>query len=421
MRGLGLGLFPEGSRLAKTLAALAARSQIAGRDGTPVCTRATPRRCVFTGAVLPNDTACYGVFNLPGLGDTRFYLAEPTSTNREPYSDLRASDWVGSGSIKSTNGMYARFTEDLNNSSHRTTSSSTFTITGSSTYTFSFVVGPATTAPIVTATFGTAWSPTRIVATANLSTGAIGGGVSGGVFPLADGSKLISFTFNSVAVPTANNIPIGMSLTGSETYVGVGNFMDVKDVQLEAAFVPGARIDTSGASVTHNADLLEWTPTTPLGSDCFVWGIYIPFGWRAALNGTRLGTIPFRHISADADAWRLYQTTVINAERRDAGSVARLAGDTTLEAREHAVGSFFGHETVGQYVLADHGSRRSAGSPAGTLPWPGVSSITLGNRQPGGDRCSNSVMCVGVATALTAVERAALHAVSKTLANKFII
>lgn len=421
---LGAGLGGGGrSALVRTLSALADRSWIAGRDGSIACTRATARRCVFSGAVLPNNTACYGVIPMPGLGPTRFYFAGPASTNRELYSDLRAAaDWLGSGATKSTNGLYARFTEDTSNSSHRTTSSTLITPAGSSTYTFSFIVGPETTAPIVTATLGTAWSATRIVATANLATGAIGGVSIGGVYPLKDGSKLVSFTFTTIASPTANNIPIGMSITGAETYPGVGNFIDVKDVLLELSGIAGARIDTAGSAVTHNADEIDWTLPDVAPQNCEVWGIYLPFAWSAAAGAFMPGGAVPRMFAGDGDLWRYFTQNLFSGERRDDPGTQRVSSTTAgnIEARAHAAGSYFGLRTNGLYVTAYHGTQAAVGSAPGTLPWRSASSLRLGNRYTPTDRSIRGAVCLAVSPLLKPQERAALIAVSNTLPNLFL-
>lgn len=420
---LGAGLGGGGqSALVRTLSSLAARSWIAGRDGSIACTRATARRCVFSGAVLPNNTACYGVFPLPGLGPTRFYFAGPASTNRELYSDLRASDWLGTGAAKSTNGLYARFTEDGGNNSHQTTSSTQFTLAGSSSYTVSFIVGPQTTAPIVTATIGTAWSATRIVATANLATGAIGGVSIGGVYPLKDGSKLVSFTFTTIASPTASNIPIGMSSTGSEIYPGVGNFIDVKDVLLELSGIAGARIDTAGAAVTHNADEIDWTLPDVAPQNCEVWGIYLPFAWSAAAGAFMPGGAVPRMFAGDGDLWCYFTQNSFSGVRRDDQGSQRMSSSTggTIEARAHAAGSYFGLRTNGQYVTAYHGTQTAAGSAPGTLPWRSASSLRLGNRYTPTDRAIRGAVCLAVSPLLTPQERAALIAVARTLPNLFL-
>lgn len=402
--------------MSHALAGLSARSQISGRDGAISCARASARRCAFTGAVLPNDTACYGTFDIPGLGPTRFYLSEPTGTNRSNQSDFRNAYWAASEVTKTTNGAFARITETTNNTSHRLTAPADFTPSGNTQYCVSFIVGPATTAPMVTVTISNSWITSRTVATANLSTGVVSG-VSGAVFPLEDGSKLVSFYFTTIASPAINNVAVGMSITGSEVYVGVGNFADIRDMMIEPGTIPNVRIDTAGAAVTHNADVIEWTPPTPIGSDCAIWGIYIPFGWSAAAGAVPPMSAP-RLFEANSDVWRMYVTSTATLERPDAVPAVKLIAISSIGQRTHAVGNSFAAVTEGATCRVHHDLLSSAPSASGVTPYPSATTIRIGNRS-GTDRPIRGAVCLGVASSITSIELAALRVAALSLKNKF--
>jgi hypothetical protein len=244
---------------------------------------------------------------------------------------------------------------------------------------------------------------------------------SGGIFPLADGSKLCWATFVTQAAPSTTGIPIGLSRTGTENYLGVGNFIDIRDVVLEAGSIPGPRIDTNNASVSHNADVIDWTPAVPAGSNCAMWGIYIPLGWSTLAGaGMPGGAIP-RMFEANADAWRMYTQGNVVSDRTDAGAAVRTSSLSAVDARTHAVGSSFASITAGAYNTVYHELQTGPSSSAGALPYPGATSFRIGNRGGTPDRALRGVMCMGFADGMTAAERAALDTISKTLANKFIL
>jgi hypothetical protein len=124
--------------------------------------------------------------------------------------------------------------------------------------------------------------------------------------------------------------------------------------------------------------------------------------------------------SADTDNWRLYPGSTVTGDRRDSGFVTRTSVDAGTDARAHAVGMPFVHETLGQFVTVYQGSRTGTASAAGGTPYTSAASIRIGNRQGGSfDRAISGVVCLGVAPTLTAAERTALQTIAASLPNLF--